>query len=1503
MLTVWVCSFGAQPGRHEAHAATFGIAQSCDPGKQSCAPGTTLISPGPASCGAGIGGATVCGNGLATLGNQSGTNQGGGNPINIINGNKYQREDDLPALPGVLGLEIVRHYNSAYSTPDTTIGILGRGWKLSYETDLYVIGETVQIIQADGTRIIFNRDPANRSLCSTADPAHGRLRIESGRRGDTYLWTWTNGRELRFDSAGKLVQIAAPSGEFVSLLRDPAGLLLQVTDPQGRQLRLQYPARGETSRNQFRGVASIASPVGVFAYRYGSVEQGAAATSARAPTDKTAPAKVASTVANLVAVTYPDQRGSRLYHYEDARRPSFLSGISGVGDIGGKSDLRRLSTYLYDVNGRAILSVRGAPARLQTDAHGAPLQPARLVDGTGVGQVHLDFATPGLTVLTNSLNQQTFYRRAIVAGQYRLLEVRGAGCNQCGEVDVRYGYDKLGRLTERTRIDEAGAPIASVVTQRDAIGRPVTISRVAYTAGQPGAPQVQVRFAYPSGSTADAPSMVSRPSVMPGKQHELRIEYNDRAQPVRVTETGFVPVVSDTPAAVELDPTQALATTRVTTYRYQAINGRSVLAEIDGPLKNGPANRPADSDITRIDWSRDGALIETIVQPGNRTTHLEYGKEGAEGAEGARRLLKTTGPDGVVTQLQYDFSGTLTELRRGGLITRFQRQGSQADTDILTPDGQTMRIEFSALHEVTSITDHQHNRIALQRDTEGTLMGASLLETGGTPTQDALHFRGQPGGSRPRDAVLAGIEQIIASTGNADGAAATGVDAIVMPNRIVQNFIAAATAAIDAEPRRAVKQVPDTSGKMTTYVTDDFGNLIAMRSPTTGLTTYRYDADGRILGRRQQDGSHVDYQRDVAGRVIALRATSATNTLDENASIAWGRAGKPVRITYLAGDEKFDYDAANRLIAHEQTVDGQRYLLRYRYDSAGRLSGKTLPDGQTLRYRYRDGSHPRAGLLESVWLEGFANDTASTVTRGLLDRPIVTGMNDAADRYAHRTSRFGNGLPNALQLDRQGRIISAGNAEVGQTQLQYGDTPIGLVPTYPSSVRTVHNMQPGQRALSFEDATIAQALRSRVHRISADWRAGAPDPESASPVNAFSPPGSPVATFDQRGRQISLGASRFTYDSLNRLTGIDRTTDGRNEPVARYRYNLFGQRIAKTVALTHGSTTRTTHYFYDGSQLAFEGSASGQAADAAPGTRTVSTGALQSVANKGDAPESSQYVWINEKPVALLRGGQLYAVHTDHRNAPLALTDAARQVVWQASVADYLQATPASGASFGAIAFDLRGSNQYFDRESGLHYNTARYYDPVSTRYLTPDPLGLAVGPDLHAFALNRPQTMADPLGLAPVAAIKDWSNASYEDKFVEIVKRAAPMVPGEIGAALLEMVQPGNLAAMGAVFTVWAAAQGTPAGWITDALLLGLSYYALGSGVIDLIEGVMALHNGATKAKCDPDLTAAAQIVAKRLVTAAGGISGGGLGAAAITKSGGIARIENGLRDIYCLC
>ena len=55
---------------------------------------------------------------------------------------------------------------------------------------------------------------------------------------------------------------------------------------------------------------------------------------------------------------------------------------------------------------------------------------------------------------------------------------------------------------------------------------------------------------------------------------------------------------------------------------------------------------------------------------------------------------------------------------------------------------------------------------------------------------------------------------------------------------------------------------------------------------------------------------------------------------------------------------------------------------------------------------------------------------------------------------------------------------------------------------------------------------------------------------------------------------------------------------------------------------------------------------------------------------------------------------------------------------------------------------------QYHDDETGLHYNRHRYYDPQTGRFISKDPIGLAGGVNVYAYAEN-PVLWTDPLGLA----------------------------------------------------------------------------------------------------------------------------------------------------------
>ena len=49
----------------------------------------------------------------------------------------------------------------------------------------------------------------------------------------------------------------------------------------------------------------------------------------------------------------------------------------------------------------------------------------------------------------------------------------------------------------------------------------------------------------------------------------------------------------------------------------------------------------------------------------------------------------------------------------------------------------------------------------------------------------------------------------------------------------------------------------------------------------------------------------------------------------------------------------------------------------------------------------------------------------------------------------------------------------------------------------------------------------------------------------------------------------------------------------------------------------------------------------------------------------------------------------------------------------------------------------FRLKNQYFDEETGLHYNLMRYYEPEAVRFMNQDPIGLLGGDNLYLFALN----------------------------------------------------------------------------------------------------------------------------------------------------------------------
>ncbi|MFL1419948.1 RHS repeat-associated core domain-containing protein [Pseudomonas fildesensis] len=82
------------------------------------------------------------------------------------------------------------------------------------------------------------------------------------------------------------------------------------------------------------------------------------------------------------------------------------------------------------------------------------------------------------------------------------------------------------------------------------------------------------------------------------------------------------------------------------------------------------------------------------------------------------------------------------------------------------------------------------------------------------------------------------------------------------------------------------------------------------------------------------------------------------------------------------------------------------------------------------------------------------------------------------------------------------------------------------------------------------------------------------------------------------------------------------------------------------------------------------------------------------------------------------------------------------------TIIDYRAYGEITRLDIGKVDNPLRFQGQYFDSESGLHYNRHRYYNPDIGRYLTPDPVKLAGGINAYLYVPN-PTGWIDPLGLS----------------------------------------------------------------------------------------------------------------------------------------------------------
>ncbi|GFZ74946.1 type IV secretion protein Rhs [Pseudomonas amygdali pv. eriobotryae] len=196
----------------------------------------------------------------------------------------------------------------------------------------------------------------------------------------------------------------------------------------------------------------------------------------------------------------------------------------------------------------------------------------------------------------------------------------------------------------------------------------------------------------------------------------------------------------------------------------------------------------------------------------------------------------------------------------------------------------------------------------------------------------------------------------------------------------------------------------------------------------------------------------------------------------------------------------------------------------------------------------------------------------------------------------------------------------------------------------------------------------------------------------------------------------------FTYDCENRLVKTETMAGTQVESTSSYQYDSLGRRVAKQSEIKG----RTDHkrFLWQGLRMLREES---------PG---------QSSLYLYEPGSYAPLARVDEKEGEL--ENKVYYFHTDQIGTPLEMTDAEGQIVWQAK---YRAWGAVEKLVVNEVEQNLRFQGQYFDVETGLHYNTFRYYDPEIGRFITQDPIGLLGGDNLYIYASN-PNVWVDPWGL-----------------------------------------------------------------------------------------------------------------------------------------------------------
>ncbi|MBL3669345.1 RHS repeat protein [Streptomyces sp. M2CJ-2] len=814
--------------------------------------------------------------------------------------------------------------------------------------------------------------------------------------------------------------------------------------------------------------------------------------------------------------------------------------------------------------------------------------------------------------------------------------------------------------------------------------------------------------------------------------------YDDRDRVV--AEGGEAGHVQITLTYTEPDPATGHRTTTLTT-----ADGRTTRHLIDHRCRVIATTDPL-GHTTRSTYDTHGNLL-TRTDPLGAITAYTYDENSrlvcAVRPDGSElRIVRgplglpteVVGPDGARTTYAYDERGNRTAVTDpAGHTTRSTYDAGRL-TSVTDALGDTTRVVCDAAGLVVAVTDPSGAITRTERDG----LGRPVRVT--DPTSGVTRLEWNADGQLARRTAPDGTTE--SWTYDGEGNCLTHTDAAGGVSRYAYTHFDLPLAGTRPDGSRyqfehdndlRLTQVTNPQGLTWTYEYDAVGNIVSETDFDGRTLTYRMDAEGRLTERIDALGGTISFERDRLGQVLRKNVDGRATTY------TYDKAGRLLEAIGPEGELRYQYDRRGQV--KTELVDGRPLV--YSYDGLGRRIRRTTPTGHVTSYAYGADGLP-ARLTTGGRQIGFTHDAAGReLARTYGDAITMTSAWDEAGRLAvqHTTAGARAVTSRAYAYRADGHLTSVADRLSGTRTFDLD--PMGRVTAVHApgwTERYAYDDAGNQTSATWPDRHPGgEATGERTYSGTRITRAGSV---------RFEHDALGRVTLRQKARLSRKPDTwRYEWDTENRLTSVT-TPDGTRW---RYRYDPLGRRTAKQRLAADGeAVVEEVRFTWDGLTL------------------------CEQTSHRPDVPNTVVLTWDHRDVVPLAQteriltadSGQeeidrrFFALATDLVGTPTELIDESGDIAWRSR--STLWGTTAWARDSSAY-IPLRFPGQYYDPETGLHYNCFRHYDPETGRYTSPDPLGLGPAPNPVTYVEN-PYAGCDPLGLMPKYTKEEKAQKARQD-------------------------------------------------------------------------------------------------------------------------------------------